>query len=578
MEHTNGDYLRELGERLGAADHGERGRLIDGACKFLGVSRQTLYRRLQHAGWSSGRGPRADAGETTISYAELQSISNLMVESRRANGKRLMSCEDAIDILAGNGQLSVRPHASTVLRLLTRHRLHPDQLAQPTPHQELRSLHPNHVWQLDASVCVLFYMHGSGLNVMDKKKFYKNKPENVASVARNLCLRWVVTDHYTGSIFVRYYVGSGETQEMLFDVLMHAMARKDGHPVHGVPFILVSDKGAANRAHMILRLLERMQVQVIAHAAGNSRAKGQVEKAQDLVERSFESRLYLMHIRDVDHLNESADVWMRHYNARQVHGRHGSTRWGLWSSIRPHQLRMAPARAVCEELLSTKPQERRVKGNLVVEYQVKGYERMTYDVAHVPGVCVGDKVRLAVNPYRAPHIDVLITDDDGKERAVECQPLERDAAGFFLRAAVIGEETKRPADTEADAARKTMLKQAYDADTLAEADKKRERREPAFGGQIDPITYLGERAQPTFIDRPGTELPMESPREVVFMPVPVPAACKRLKTDHGVDLPGLYDLVKQRYPGGVPEDQLPVLAAELLGTTMTAAPKLALVK
>lgn len=70
--------------------------------------------------------------------------------------------------------------ASTVERALRMYRLHPEQILRPAPVTELRSLHPNHVWQIDASLCVLYYLRagtvkGNGLQVLDADKFYKNK-------------------------------------------------------------------------------------------------------------------------------------------------------------------------------------------------------------------------------------------------------------------------------------------------------------------------------------------------------------------------------------------------------------------
>ena len=52
----------------------------------------------------------------------------------------------------------------------------------------LQSLHPNHVWLIDASLCVLYYLQAegkrSGLQVMDADKFYKNKPKALERIER----------------------------------------------------------------------------------------------------------------------------------------------------------------------------------------------------------------------------------------------------------------------------------------------------------------------------------------------------------------------------------------------------------
>ena len=82
----------------------------------------------------------------------------------------------------------IRPYsASSVERALRAENLHPEQLRRPKPVVQLQSLYPNHVWQIDPSLCVLYYLKenddgGNGLNVMEKERFYKNKPSNVKSI------------------------------------------------------------------------------------------------------------------------------------------------------------------------------------------------------------------------------------------------------------------------------------------------------------------------------------------------------------------------------------------------------------
>ncbi|MDK4645476.1 transposase, partial [Kingella kingae] len=91
-----------------------------------------------------------------------------LMETMRKNGKRLMTVERAVEILIANKEIDpVRVDketgecftlsTSTIVRGLRLYKLHPDQLLQPAPVTSMQSLHPNHVWQIDASLCVLFY-------------------------------------------------------------------------------------------------------------------------------------------------------------------------------------------------------------------------------------------------------------------------------------------------------------------------------------------------------------------------------------------------------------------------------------
>jgi len=95
---------------------------------------------------------------------------------------------------------------SAISRALKAYALHPEQLLRPSAHTELKSLHPNHVWQIDASLCVLYYLDArnareTGLQVMDADKFYKNKPAALKRVEADRVWSYEVTDHYSGAIF-----------------------------------------------------------------------------------------------------------------------------------------------------------------------------------------------------------------------------------------------------------------------------------------------------------------------------------------------------------------------------------------
>ncbi|GAB6040151.1 hypothetical protein [Endothiovibrio diazotrophicus] len=554
------DYLRALAGRHAAARHGEKGAIIAEACRFLGCDKATLYRMLsERAGYRSGRKARADRGDTAMSDDELRIVATLMVESARANGKRLLPVADALAIALGNRLIDTALSASRVLRLLRERGLHPDQIARPTPYQALRSRHPNHWWQFDVSVCVLFYLDDGGMAVMDEKRFYKNKPHNLQRISRKRVLRYLVTDHYTGAFFFRYYLAAGEDQETLFRFLAEAFAPK-GHPqepFHGVPFGILWDAGSANTSHLIRNLLDRLGVRQQVHTPGNPRAKGQVERTHDLIERRFEGRLYLMRIRDADHLNEAAATFRRWFNGTQRHTRHGHARFALWQTIRPEQLRVAPPRAVLETLLRSRPQAVTVHGDLAVRYTVKGYGANQYSVAHVPGVRVGETLTVCVNPYRAPWIDVVVSDGEGRETLYPCEPLERDGAGFRLDAPVIGEAYRAPPDTDVDGQRKRMAKVAYGADTEREVERARKRREPAFGGGVDPIGYLGEQTTAAYVRRPGSELEIPGTPRVECRPLPPVEALGRISQRLGRHLePEENRAIRQAHPEGVREEEL----------------------
>lgn len=564
-------YLESVAKQLKSATRGQRGEVIDRAAAFLRCSRDRVYRGLKEVGLDTGqRKRRSDAGKGRVTPEEARTVSTLMVESARANGKRLLSCKDALEIALENGLVETTASPGTYLRVMRQNGCHPDQINQSAPYTQMRSRHPNHVWQFDVSVCVLYYLDKGGLAVMDEKRFYKNKPKNVARVANQRVLRYVITDHYTGAFYVHYFEAAGEDQETLFEFLMKAFAKRphEHDPFHGVPFMMVWDAGSANQSYMIRNLLDRLQVKHWAHEPGRPRAKGQVEKTHDLIERHFEGRLFMRNIQDIDELNDKAHIWMRSYNGRELHSRTRTTRYGLWQMIRSEQLRLCPPRELCEQLLSTKPETRQVKGSLVVSYAVKGYAPATYSVEHVPGIRVGESVNVCVNPYQAPNIFVLIEDQEGKEVAYECTALELNEAGFHIDAPVFGESYAAKPDTETDKHRKQMAKDAYEAETQHDVDKARARREPAFGGKVDPFTYLEGKAVATYMRRRGTELDIPHAVQPELKPLTIVEALKRLRIEYGLKLtPSDNAEVKRRYPAGVPEEELNQLAAWLKGET-----------
>jgi len=569
-------YVRSLKERLDSAAYGRLGAIISEAARFLGGSRDQVYGELRSLGWISGRKPRADRGRRSVSDDELQAIAALMKETSRANGKRLLCISDAMDILRNNGRLKTTLSPARVQRIMRERGLHLDQLARPTPHTPMRSLHPNHIWQFDVSICVLFYLDRGGLEVMDEKRFYKNKPANLARIEKQRVLRYLVTDHYSAATFLKYYLGAGENQDLLFDFLMEAFVGRDHaqDPFKGVPFKLVWDAGSANQSYAIRNLLDRLDVCHWPHIPGNPRAKGQVENAHNLVERGFEGRLTLMDIHDIAQLNEAAHVWMRYFNGVARHSRHASTRYGLWQTIREEQLRVCPPRPLCEQLLVSKPEPRKVKGDLSIEYTIRGYAPAVYSVKHVPGIRIGETVYVSVNPYHTPSVYVTLRDLKDEPR-YESAPLARDAAGFFTDAPVFGERFSSAPDTDTDRKRKAIAKRAYGLETEAEVDKARRARTPVFGGRLDPITYLKDQTTAHYMARRGTEISLPDRAHVEHEPIGHVEAMKRLRSLLGRPLtPADNRYVRERYPEGVPEEVIEELAAWLRGEEPASKPQL----
>ncbi|MEK7989654.1 MAG: hypothetical protein VSS52_001485, partial [Thiotrichaceae bacterium] len=468
IQQTEAQIYQALAERLVDAKHGQTKYVIEQFAQAWNISNSTVYINLKkHAGWSSGRKKRSDSGNMAWSRTETLLFVTKLLKSQRKNGKILHSYQAVIDNLVANKEVK-KVSVSTAKRCMDYYKMSPEILLQPKPHQEQKSLHPNYIFELDASICVLYYMKGSkGLHVMDEDKFYKNKPQNYTkAVNDNRVIRYLLTDHTTGAFYIEYVQASGESLEAVFNFLVNAFSQRDKFPFYGVCKILKSDKGILKKGNLVWNFLEKLEVTPYAHAAGNPRGKGQVECEHNVVERNFEALLSFVDVKDIHDLNDKAWKWMHKFNASYKFYRHGMTRYEAWMKIKPEQLRLCPPKHVCKALLSTKPVERKVKGNLKISYALKGDKTRYYKVDHVKEVCVGMKVNVTVNPYRYPNVDV-----EFEGITYECEPTGNDEWGFAEDAAVTGEEMKRPADTHADAVRKEMEKLAYGKDTLEEAEK-----------------------------------------------------------------------------------------------------------
>lgn len=581
------ERLVAIAQAARSAPHGMKGAIYAQACEELGLSRPTLLRKLAEAAHRPARKRRRDAGETALTLDEAKLISAMLVESTRRNGKRLMSIEQAVSTLRANGKIQARTvdeetgevfHLSvgTVARALRLYNLHPDQLTQPAPAIELASLHPNHVWAADASLCVLYYLKREagaqhGLQVMDAAEFYKNKPKNLKRIEHDRVWRYLYTDHASGAFYLEYVLGA-ESGENLAGSFINAIQKRADDPFHGVPWVVMLDPGSANTGAVFRNLAHALQVQVQVNEPGNPRAKGQVEKTHDIVERQFESGLKFVAVDSLAELNALAWRWMRVFNATRAHSRHKQTRWGAWQRITPEQLRLAPDPALCRELAHSAPVLRTVTPKLRVSFGAE------FDVSGVPGVMVGEKLLMARNPWRPEAAQVVLTDEHGHQSFHVVEPVTKDEWGFAHGAPVIGEAYQRHADTPAQVNAKAIERLVTGADTQQAAAAARKAKALPFGGEIDPYKPVTDTVLPAYLPRRGTELNVPMRAHVEVNPLsPIEAAGVLMRMVPGWNREHMQRL-KAGWPEGVLEQDLPEVAARLAGRAETTAPRLAAVK
>lgn len=581
------DEVRALARRLDAATHGEAGELVGQFMAHTGWSRAKVYSKLRVIGWNAGRKARADKGTTRQDMAALQDISFAIKNGVRKNGKATMFTPNAVSMLSQNHR-EITVSNSRINTLLRRHQMHLAAQRQESPYQSMQSLHPNHVHQVDPSLCLLYYMPDGKQYMMRDDEFYKNKLENIAKIKLKVW-RYTLTDHYSASIVVHYYEQKGENQAALYDFLLYAWNRKDHAVIHGVPKMLLWDKGSANTAGAIKNALRSLDVRAIEHKAGNPRAKGSVENANNLVECLFESRLAYEPVENVAQLNAAAEGWYNAYNANTIpsydsrlkrkHMDEPKARYAIWQIIRREQLRILPDVDVCRALLSGTEVERPVGKDLHISFKHPvSKQREHYDVAHIPGIHIGSRLRVSPMIYGNNEVLAIFADYQGEDVTYLLQPIEVDRfSGFAANSPVIGDEFRSRPDTVVEQAAKIADSRAFPGKNQEQIEKAKARGDTPFGG-LDAHSHLQHVSGPAFMDRPGERMNVPDRLHVEIKPLTLIEAKMRLRTLLGRAVTAEENAsLREWHPHGVLEELLPEVVSRLEGDT-GAAPKLVAVK
>lgn len=583
--------LLDLGRRLGAANHGDRRLMVEHHAQMLGKSVNTVYAWLRdYAQYDSGRKRRADAGSSRLSDETLTMVASMRKESHRQNGKQTMPLAVAMNILDGNG-IEINVSKSQVARRLRQAGLDSAVLTNARTTQELRALYPNHVHQIDPSLCLLYYAPGGKQTMMTEQKFYKNKFENFAKVKLKVW-RYVRYDRASGVVDVFYYESAGESQAVLFEFLLWTWGKQAGRLNHGVPKMLLWDKGSANTSHAIQSLLDALGVQHETHAAGHAWAKGGVEQANNLVETHFESRLRIEPVNSVAELNAAAQKWARDWNANLM--KHIDSRLvrasgeplvrdDLWSLIlrQPGALVEMPSREVCQWFMAGREKERQVN-NLAISFSHPEMERAARYDLRTWAEFIHNRQKLAVTPLllRGGLVRVEIPRAGSDPLVVEVEPV-RDftAFGENTSAQVIGEGYVRPVESASEVATRRLAISAYGegttvdgAETLREAnarpfahlnDGKGLTAHSTLGQEETPARLLPTTAQ---VATDAVRAAGRQVREVQAAPLTHVETAKKLRALVGSSWTAEhFAWLVQRHPNGVQEEALAGIANEIKG-------------
>lgn len=567
--------LADLAWRLEVCARGEAGGLVAEAAKTLGISPPTVHSWLKPHRLSQ-RKQRSDAGRSSVARSDATLVAATLMHGGRLNGKQNASLADVAAVLRDSGMAKLeRTNAatgeivpvsnSTIARALKAHGMHLAQLRLPSPHQALKSLHPNEAWQVDASVCLVFYLPNGGMGICELKdaEHYKNKPENLKAIEQFRVIRYVGTDHTSGVIRVRYYPHS-ESGEHTVRFLAWMMAPKSDRrdPFHGAPKCLMVDPGATS-AGLVKRFCTLLGIRLIVNKPGNPRAKGQVEQANNLWENAFEWRLRFdqSKARDFSELNALAQVFQVHFNATRIHGRTGMTRFAKWMEITPEQLRVTANEETLLTLATREPKLCTVAGDLTVRFMARQFR---VDGLVNYGIAIKQKIAVHWHPFIANTAMAVMKDANGQDIHVPLPEVLFDANGFPADAAHINEEFKSLPDTRIDSNRKELERLAAGAETQKAADAARRGKsfEP-FGGALNPFAAAERAPVIPFLPRAGTPLEATAAPVIAARVVSTTRAALVLRERLGDAWRAeFYEWLEKRYPDGIGEDQLDRLAAQ----------------
>jgi hypothetical protein len=558
-------YLMQLACKLDASAHGERGKVMDAAEAFLGYGRQTIYRQLEaECGWDSGRKARADKGKTSVDSHALAMLSAAQREAVRENDKQTMFTPLARSILEQNG-IAFKVSNGHLNKLIRVRSMSVKAQRHESPVQHLRAAHPNDVHEVDPSLCLLYYLKGKQFLMRDSE-FYKNKLENFAKVKLK-CWRYAGYDRASGVIRVKYFETAGENQHVLFDFLMYLWGKKEGVLMHGAPNKLYWDKGSANTSNAVKNFLRAIEVEPLEHSAGNARAKGGVENANNIIETQFESRLRFQPVDNIDELNAAAEAWAEAYNANLIPHQDSRlkrkglaapvARYDLWQLIRADQIRLLPSVEICRALMASKDVERKVKPDMTITFKhPSAASTLSYDLKGLQGVTVGSQVVVRGLVYGNCAVQIEVPRYDGEMLFYRVEPIDDyDQFGQRLSSPLVGEEYKSLPDTAIEIAAKAMDALAYPNED--DAKKARAKGVTPFEGKLNSHGYLKDIAHPTYLQREGKSIetpahlqvaiPMLSVTETMLQ---IAASLKRsLTKDEAM-------FMRKSFATGVPEDRV----------------------
>ncbi len=520
--------LQHVYSSLSSLADGEVKEKAQSLAAHYGVHPATIYRYAGMMGlrW---RKEKKTKGQTKVPESVVMQAGALIHASRRVSNEIPLPSCDALEILEDSGLLNVDVSTGHFLRKMREKQISAEDILRPAPHQTLLSLHPNHVWQFDVTNCLQYFLdEAKGMGERDQEmELYKNKIVKTAKKIKKELLRYVAVDHCTGAFYFRYFYASGERAIDGAQFLFEAMRPKDElikqtwngdsasrlgkYRMHGVPFLLIPDKGSIINDKANQNLFKSLRIDVQPHMPGNPRAKGAVEGMMHFLNR-FEGRLKLRRPKNLDELNLWALDYCIKVNAINLM-RGVAPRSAMWSTIKPEELRLCPEEEVYRLLIRKPVLTPTANGACIVSVLGSRYKVPDSNAAH-------RQVEAVIYPY-----------EYGADKSIEIhfngnvyllKPIPRDDYGRLSQGTVYG-EYKSPKDTATQQAKKEFEKigAEWGLTYKGTGDKRRAVAPPlefetplqVFGHQSEKVPNIA------FMNPKGTELEIRQHDAPVNAPI-----------------------------------------------------------
>lgn len=413
MRDLRPELLMDARRRLETAPWGHKSSVVEELAAEFGLSASRVREQLKQAGWGSGRKTRSDRGTGGITQGELEQVAAWFAINTRASGKQIGRLEEALDELYRSGRISedaARLSVATWRRHLHRVGLSRAHLEAPSLATEMDSPHPNWCHMADASTAILFYLNQGKMEFRRFRRLeIKSKLQQFMKEVqtRQLLIRWLGYDHYSGSVACRYVEASGERATDLVDFLHYLWSPKGDRrwPFHGAPSLLYLDQGAAGKSSLTTSLCAELGVRILFHQsrdlrddASAARATGGVEAHQEVWEQAFESQWrFSPPTGGIEQLNRQAHDFAIRINSDPAFSlrRTNLTRSQLWMDITAAQLRTVPADLETFRSLAVEAPIKRTIDN----YGVVTVDGQSYKIPHCTWV-PGEEVELRRNPWQ----------------------------------------------------------------------------------------------------------------------------------------------------------------------------------